>query len=289
MNRMLKWCLVAAIPLLSVQSALAQDNTKPLRVASDVGFAPFTMRQPSGEIAGFIADMGAELAKRLDRPSVEIVDVKFSAIFAGLFAKNFEFIITPLGITKQRSEEILFTEGYMQTGLGFMAKASAQPITKLEDLKGKTIAINRGTSTDTWITSETADTKYGFQVQRYDGSADAIQAVASGRADVYVNDMQGVQYTASKVPNMKYAYEILQERTYSTGFRYGDEAARDKVERALECMKMDGTLSALNVKWFGSKPPEGSAMTVVSPGYGPVGLKGWSDVPDDKKPACSKS
>lgn len=287
MSRFAKSILVAAIPLFFTPVAFAQSSSEPLRVASDVGFAPFTMRQPDGQTVGFIADMGAELATRLGRPSVEIVDVKFSAIFAGLFAENFEFIITPLGITEARAEEILFTEGYMQTGLGFMTPASADPITKLEDLEGRAMSINRGTSTDTWITNEGADTKYGFEVQRYDGSADAIQAVLSGRADVYVNDLQGVQYTAKQVPNMTYAYEVLQERTYSTGFRYGDEDARNAVERALECMKLDGTLAALNVKWFGAEPVEGSAMTKVSPGYGPVGLKGWMDVADSEKPACS--
>ncbi|GGA79143.1 polar amino acid ABC transporter substrate-binding protein [Nitratireductor aestuarii] len=287
MRKLSKILLTLTMTVGVTQAALAQDSNTPMRVASDVGFAPFTMRQPDGQVVGFIADMGAEIAKRTGRPSVEIVDVKFSAIFAGLFAKNFEFIITPLGITPQRTEEILFTEGYMQTGLGFMTKATAAPIEKLEDLKGRKIAINRGTSTDTWITNEQADTKYGFEVQRYDGSADAIQAVASGRADAYVNDLQGVQYTAKQVPNMTYAYEILQERTYSTGFRYGDEEARNKVERAIECMKQDGTLSALNVKWFGAEPAEGSAMTKVSPGYGPEGMKGWVDVAEADKPGCN--
>lgn len=286
MRNNFKYILAAALLAAAIPAASAQDSSTPLRVASDVGFAPFTMRQPDGQVVGFIADMGAEIAKRTGRPSVEIVDVKFSAIFAGLFAKNFEFIITPLGITPKRTEEILFTEGYMQTGLGFMTKASAAPITKLDDLKGLKMAINRGTSTDTWLTNEGADAKYGFEVQRYDGSADAIQAVASGRADVYVNDLQGVQYSAKQVPNMTYAYEILQERTYSTGFRYGDEEARNKVERAIECMKQDGTFSALNVKWFGVEPAAGSAMTKVSPGYGPEGLKGWVDVADADKPAC---
>ena len=286
MKSLFKLFVAAGVSAIMISAAPAQDSDKPLRVASDVGFAPFTMRQPDGQVVGFVADMGTEIARRLGRPSVEIVDVKFSAIFAGLFANNFEFIITPLGITPKRAEEILFTEGYMQTGLGFMTKASAAPITRLEDLKGLKMAVNRGTSTDTWLTNETAEAKYGFEAQRYDGSADAIQAVVSGRADVYVNDLQGVQYSAKKVPNMTYAFEILQDRTYSTGFRYGDEDARNKVERAIECMKTDGTLSALNVKWFGVEPVAGSAMTKVSPGYGPEGLKGWANVADADKPAC---
>lgn len=287
MSFLKKSLMAAAIPLAFFSTAHAEGNDTPLRVASDVGFAPFTMRQPDGETVGFIADMGAEIARRIGRPSVEIVDVKFSAIFAGLFAKNFEFIITPLGITEERSKELLFTEGYMQTGLGFMTKASADPITTLEDLAGRKVSINRGTSTDNWIADENADEKYGFEVQRYDGSADAIQAVASGRADVYVNDIQGVQYTATQVPNMTYAYEILQERSYSTAFRYGEEDFRNRVERAIECMKLDGTLVEINVKWFGAEPAPGSAMTKVAPGYGPVGLKGWQDVSEDDKPACN--
>lgn len=35
-----------------------------------------------------------------------------------------------------------------------------------EDLKGKAVAVNRGTISDTWATTNAE--KYGFEVQRYD-------------------------------------------------------------------------------------------------------------------------
>ncbi|RMF91983.1 MAG: polar amino acid ABC transporter substrate-binding protein, partial [Nitrospinota bacterium] len=193
------------------QTGADHPADQPLKIAADVGFAPFAMRLPSGEVQGFSVDVGKEIAKRLGRPGAEIIDVNWSAIFAGLFAKRYEFIIAPTNITPERAERMLFTEGYMQTGLGFLTrKAVAAQYKGPEDLKGKTVTVNNGSVSDTWATENAA--RYGFKIQRYDKNADAIQAVVTGRADVNIADLPASQYAATQQPLLKVAFPVYTGR-----------------------------------------------------------------------------
>ena len=40
-------------------------------------------------------------------------------------------------------------------------------------------------------------------------------------------------------------------------------------------MKLDGTIANMHEKWFGVKPPPGSAAVTVFPGYGVPGMAGY--------------
>ena len=97
-------------------------------VGSDFGIAPWMVRGTGGP-EGFGVDMVNEIAKRLGRPGVEIVDVNFSGLFAALFAKRMEFTVNPLNITAERAERMLYTEPFFATGNGFLVRAA-------EEMKG---------------------------------------------------------------------------------------------------------------------------------------------------------
>src|SRR3954468_8636930 len=171
---------MAAICLTGVALAQEADHPKdkPLVVGSDFGVAPWMVRGASGP-EGFGVDMIKDLTKRLGRPGVEIVDINFSGLFAALFSKRIEFTVNPLNITAERAERMLYTEPFFATGNGFIVRA-ADGMNGFDDLKGKQLAVNRGTISDTWATANAE--KYGFEVQRYDTFPDSVQAVLTRRA-----------------------------------------------------------------------------------------------------------
>ena len=127
-----------------------------------------------------------EVAKRVGRPGVEIVDINFSGLFAALFSKRIEFTVNPLNITAERAERMLYTEPFFATGNGFLIRA-ADTMKGFEDLKGKQLAVNRGTISDTWATQNAE--KYGFEVQRYDSFPESVQAVITRRAFTALNEI----------------------------------------------------------------------------------------------------
>jgi hypothetical protein len=76
---------------------------------------------------------------------------------------------------------MLFVQGYLDTNYQFLIRQDGADIATLDDLKGRTIAVNNGSAYDTWLT-QNAD-KYGFKIERYGKTGDAYQAVLARRAE----------------------------------------------------------------------------------------------------------
>jgi polar amino acid transport system substrate-binding protein len=273
---MTRWFLAAALALALAAPASAQvtQPNEKLKLAMDVGFAPFAYRDAKGNTVGFTVDFANEIGKRLGRPGVEVIDQPYAGIFAGLFAKRYDFIIAPTNITEERAKQMLFSEPYMATGLGFLIRAKDE-LGVLEDLRGKTVSVNSGSISDTWATDNAP--KLGFEVQRYSKNADAVQAVGAGRAFANVADVPVTEYVAKQQPKQfKIGYSLYTGRSFGIPFRTDDVEFRNKVEQVVEQMKADGSLVKIYKQWFGKEPPEGTAMTTVYEGFGPPGFTGYS-------------
>ncbi|MGG5822027.1 transporter substrate-binding domain-containing protein [Falsiroseomonas sp. HW251] len=280
----------AFLPLIALLACIAAGATaqeadhpsnRPMVVGSDFGVAPWMMRGPNGP-EGFGVDLMNEIARRLGRPGVEIVDINFSGLFAALFAKRFEFTANPLNITEERAQRMLYTEPFFATGNGFITRRG-ETMANLEALRGRAIAVNRGTISDTWATANAE--RYGFEVQRYDTFPDSVQAVLTRRAFAAINEIPTAVYAASQNRNITVAFRDYTGRNFGIAFRQESREYRNRVEEAIECMKQDGTLARLHEKWYGSAPEPNTSLTEVFPGFGPPGLPGFEDTPHT--PRCN--
>ncbi|WP_339114951.1 transporter substrate-binding domain-containing protein [Thioclava sp. GXIMD2076] len=266
---------VMAVPSFAMADEHPADQ--PLLVGSDFGVAPWMMRSVDGP-EGFGYDMIQDIAKRIGRPEAKVDDIAFSGLFAALLSGRIEMTANPLNITAERAKTMLYTEPFMATGNGFIT-AKGEKIASLEDLKGKVLAVNRGTTQDKWGT-ENAE-KYGFTVQRFDSFPDSVQAVITHRAFAAANEIPTASYAASKNPAIELAYSDYDGRMFGYAFRKEDVAYRDKVETALECMKEDGTLKKLYDKWYGGELPADSPLLTVYPGFGAPGFEGYDEKPHE--------
>src|SRR5690554_2068140 len=119
---MKKTAIALITALFILGAALAQDRGT-LQVATDVGFSPFAFTTATGEVTGFSVDLINNLYPRLGYSAVEIVDVNFGSIFAGLYGERFDFILGMVTITEERAQEMLFSEPYLPTGLSLLASS----------------------------------------------------------------------------------------------------------------------------------------------------------------------
>jgi polar amino acid transport system substrate-binding protein len=267
--------LIVAIAVLIASGAFANAQ-QPLKTMVDGTFAPHAMPRIEGGFEGFNIDLANEIGKRLKRP-VEITATQYSAILPALQAGTIDFAAAPTTVTKERAENYLFTEGYLNTDFQFVTKKGEPEITDLNQLKGKVVSVNKGSAYDSWARGLEKD--IGWTVESFGTQTDAVQAVIAGRAYANVAGNTVVAWAVKQNPRLQLSY------LHKTGLVWGAPLRKDskellgQIENAIECMKLDGTMAAMHEKWFGSKPAAGSAAVTVFPGTGVPGMPGYDPTP----------
>jgi len=275
--------VIAAATLLLAGSALAQSNLPPLRTGVDGTFAPHAMPKLGGGTEGFQIDLFTEVARRMHR-EITIDSVSFSTLIPGMLSGRYDFIAAPTTVTKERAESMLFTSGYLWTAFQFGIKKGSAPIKDWSDLKGKVVAVNKGTPYETLSKAEGA--KHGFTVQAYDTQPDATQAVLSGRAFATLGGNTTIVYAASKNPQFVADLELTATRAHwAAPFPKTSVALRNQMQDVMSCMKKDGTIAKMSEKWFGHPPAADALERVITPGYGVPGMPGYDPTPHELK--CS--
>jgi len=266
----------ATVGLVLAAAAFQAQAEGTLKTGVDANYAPHAMRTLGGGMEGFNIDLGNELARRLHE-KIDIDGTEFSGLIPGLLAKKYDFILAPVTVTPEKAKSLLFSEGYLNTDYVFVQPKNALPITRLEDLKGKTISVNKGSNYEQWAIENAP--KYGFKFESYGSNADAIQAVIAGRADANMAGNTVSAWAAKKNPAIKTTYTITTGLVWSLAFRPDDKAGRDRISMALKCMKHDGTVAKLAQKWFGFTPGPDSAAVAVVAGQGVPGMPGYDPTP----------
>ncbi len=264
---------------LAAGQALAQQ---PLKTAVDGTFAPHAMPKLEGGIQGFNVDLANEIGKRLKRP-VDVTATQFSGILPSLQAGTIDFVAAPVTVTKERAENYLFTEGYLNTDYQFLTKKGEPAITDLKQLKGKVVSVNKGSAYDSW--AKGLEGEIGWTVESFGTQTDAVQAVMAGRAYANVAGNTVIQWAAKQQPQLQLSYLHSTGLVWAAALRKDSKELLGQIENAIECMKKDGTMAAMHERWFGTTPAPGSAALTIFPGTGVPGTPGYDAAP--REPKCN--
>lgn len=221
-----------------------------LKVGLEDSFPPMEFRDKQNELKGFDIDMANEIGKKLG-VKTEFVCTDFNGIILALKSGKFDTIISGLSITDERKKEISFSDPYVMNSQIIVVKNGNTAIKGANDLKGKTVGVGLGT------TSESVATKMqGLkEVKKYDKTTEELQDLLIGRIDAVIVDEPVGRYYISEA-DKKGKYEVLSEKLtkepMGIGFKNEDKELKDAVQKAINELKKDGTFSKLSVKWFGA-------------------------------------
>jgi len=264
--------MFSAIAVCLSTALFAAAQEQPLRSGIDGTFAPHAMPTLSGGVEGFNVDLANDIARRLGR-KLQLDVGQFSGLVPALQAGTYDFLAAAMTVTRERADNMLFTEGYVDTDYQFVVKKDTPDIKSLDDLKGKTISVNKGAIYDQWA-RDRAD-KMGWTVESYGTTTDAVQAVISARAYAILLGNTAAAWAVKNNPALKLSLVQSTGLVFAVPVRKDNVALRDKIEIAIECMKKDGTIPKLHEKWFGIAPAPTSAAVRIFPGFGVPEMPGY--------------
>ncbi|MET4385371.1 polar amino acid transport system substrate-binding protein [Bradyrhizobium sp. F1.4.3] len=268
-SRAMLSALVAAVPFAA--------SAETITAASDVGLPPFAFSGDDGKYRGIDMDIAAALSEQIGA-AIEIIDQPWSTTYPGLNAKKFDIVLAPATVSAERAKAMLFVEPYGDAIYGFLTKKAGPKITTIDDLRGKTIAVNKGNLFDRWLSQREA--QYGWTINRFDKTSDAAAAVASGQADAAMMYVAAAGWmskqNAALAPS---TFTINNGEVYAYSVRLADKELRERLDRGLECLKQKGTLAAIFKKWTDLDPAPGGAVVTIAAGYGVPGFANYDETP----------
>ncbi len=230
-----------------------KEEAKKIVLGLDDNFPPMGFVDENNKIVGFDIDLATEAAKRIGG-EVEFKPIDWASKEAELKSGRVDMLWNGLDITPKRKENILFSDPYMNNRfIIFRAAGKNEDIKDEASLAGKIVATQSGGGTiEDYLDGKPELTGKFKEFKKYQDYLSAFMDLENGRIDAVVCDEIIGRYYISKHPGKLEAVDVTVGPTaqFGVGFRKDDQALRDKVQKALDEMRKDGTMAKISEKWF---------------------------------------
>ena len=223
---------------------------------SDVSYAPEEFFAKDGTTAqGSDIDIATEIAQKWG-VTVEIDNTGFDSIILALNAKKCDLVISGMNDTADRQKQADFVD-YLSVGQGLLVpKGNPKGIHTLDDLSGKSVAVQLGTTNLSALNAKNDELKAAgkpaIDIQGFKQDTQAFAQLGLGRVDAYSTDSPVVAYYNS-LPANAGKYEIggqpIAPAVIGIAMRKDDTGMKAAVQAAIDAMYADGTLKAIVTKW----------------------------------------
>ncbi|MFT9846364.1 ABC transporter substrate-binding protein [Aneurinibacillus sp. REN35] len=219
-----------------------------LRVGATTTGVPFTfLDTKTNQIDGVMVDVAKKVGEHLN-VKVEIVQTKFSSLIPSLEADKIDVISAGMLKTEERAKMINFSTPVYNYGEALIVPRDSEGIKTFEDLKGKTVGVQEGT-TFLKAMKEQSDIK----VQSYKTMADMVVEVQNGRIDAFLADYPVMKHmiNGNKSLGVKIVedYKAQWPGDVSLGITKGADDLTKAINEAIDAMKKNGELEAIIKKW----------------------------------------
>ncbi|MGE5370793.1 MAG: basic amino acid ABC transporter substrate-binding protein [Solirubrobacterales bacterium] len=258
MKRILSVFLVALLVISLAFMAVGCDKKadtnkdKVYKVGSETTYPPFEMVDNNGKFTGFDMELFQAIAEA-GGFKIEIVSLGFDGLIPALQAGNIDAAISAMSINDERKKSVDFSDPYFNSGLIIAVPADNNTIKTLNDLKGKTVAVQIGTTGASM--AESIKAKNPSTVIKTFNTIDiAFAEMKNKGADAVINDMPvTADYIKKGHPEAKMVGSLLSAEPYGIAFAKGSEF-KTLVDNGLKKIKENGKYDEIFKKYFGDMP-----------------------------------
>ena len=237
---------VAASSEAASTSAAAELTTVEagkLTMATNATFPPYEMTTDAGTIEGIDVDTAQAIAEKLGL-ELQIDDMDFDAALLSVQQGKADIAMAGITVTDERMAVMSFSDSYA-TGIQSVIVPEGSDIASVDDLAGKKIGTQRGTTGYIYCSDDFGDEN----VVAYDDGLTAVQALNNGQVDAVVIDNAPAKEFIAANPGLKILDTSYAEEDYAIGMAK-NSPLEDAVNSVLEELKADGTLQAIVDKYI---------------------------------------
>ncbi|UWU07745.1 transporter substrate-binding domain-containing protein [Sinorhizobium medicae] len=249
---------VLAAPLAVSAPAFASDlpdlGGKTVVVVTENAYPPLQFVDPkSGQAIGWEYDAMNEIAKRLNF-KVEYQNTSWDAMIQAVSDGQYQIGMTGITIKDDRKEKVDFSYPYLRSEQFMLVRGDETRFSDAKSfaaLESGLIGAQPGTSPFYTAVYEILDgNEQNPRIKLFETFGATVQALKAGDVDLVLTDSVAAKgYVDSSEGQLKVVGGPLGTEDFGFIFPKGSELVAP-VNAAIKALKDDGTLDALNKKWF---------------------------------------
>ena len=233
-------CFLTIIFLISCKK---KNNDNILKVGTDATYPPMEYYE-NGKIVGFDVDVINLIASKLNKKT-QITDMSFDTIFTGLQKNQVDVVISTVTITEERKQQMNFSDPYYYDKTVLIVRNDYDEIKTLEDLEGKKIGTQLGTTQDSY-----ADNVKNAENFKYREIATAMLNLNAKKIDVVLADRSISSILISSNKNCKIIDNIsFLPAAFGIAINKDNKQLLNQVNKVLKEIKSSGELNKIVKKW----------------------------------------
>ena len=240
----------------TADSGTAQDNSLQnvldkgtLVLGLDDSFPPMGFRDENNNIVGVDIDVATEVANRMG-VELKLQPIEWSTKEMELNTGSVDCLWNGLSIDDERKQAMDLSEPYMTNRMVLVVLNDSE-YTDQASLAGKTIGVQNGSTAEKILEESDFSKTIGNTIGFKDNVTAFMELETKGIDAIFMDEVVANYAITSQNKDFKVLEDGLTEEEYAVGFKKGNTALKNEVQKYIDEMKADGTMTQISEKWFG--------------------------------------
>ncbi|MDL2237022.1 basic amino acid ABC transporter substrate-binding protein [Christensenellaceae bacterium OttesenSCG-928-K19] len=209
-----------------------------LVMLTNAEFPPYEYLGANNEVVGIDVNICQAIANEIG-VELEAVHMDFDGLISALKSGKGDLIAAGMTVDEERMQNVDFSVTYADATQIIIVNKENPKVTGENDLAGKTIGVQTGTTGDLYCT----DSIEGADVRRFKSGLEAAMDLKNGRLDAVVLDELPAQSIVENNTDLALLDMESTDEQYAIAVNKGDEALLEVVNNVIEKLIADGKIA----------------------------------------------